>query len=124
VCVAVAAAETDFAGVGIDVELATALPADLHATVLRPAEMSSPTAAGDAKVVFAAKEAFFKLYHPRTGRFLDFLDATVRIDVVAGTFVLELRDGVPDLLGRRDFAGACGIAGGYCFAFVALRRER
>ena len=124
-CVAIVAAASDFVGVGIDIERSTALSAELHATVCRPDELPprEPTV-GDvdhAKMLFVVKEAFFKFYHPITGCFIDFLDASVRLDLARGTFVLELRDGPPAALGRRVFHGLCGHAGRYCFAFVALR---
>jgi 4'-phosphopantetheinyl transferase EntD len=128
VCVAVAASTTRFAGVGIDVELAGALPVELHATVCSPGEVAATMATAGgidaAKMLFAVKEAFFKLYHPLTGHFLDFLDVTAALDLDRGGFALRVHDGAPALLGRREFAGHCGHAGEYCFAFVALRDDQ
>ncbi len=121
-CVAVVAADSEFIGVGIDIELASPLPAELYATVCSSSELSSATYRVDqAKMLFVVKEAFFKLYHPLTGYFLDFLDVTVRLDFALGAFSLELREGPPSVLGMRVFNGVCGHVGEYCFAFVALR---
>jgi enterobactin synthetase component D / holo-[acyl-carrier protein] synthase len=125
VCVAVVAMESTFAGVGIDVESSTPLPIELYATVCRPSELSvtAPGSIDQAKMLFVVKEAFFKLYHPITNHFLDFLDVSVRLDPARGTFSLELLEGLPAVLGCRTFAGVCGHADAYCFAFVALRRR-
>lgn len=124
-CVALVASESAFVGIGIDIELAGPLPVELRATVCAPDELSeAASSAGGvepAKMLFVVKEAFFKLYHPITGHFLDFLDVTVRLDIVRGRFVLELREGPPSAAGWRVFDGVCGHAGEYCFAFVALR---
>ena len=57
-------------------------------------------------VVFSAKESIFKAWFPLTGRWLDYLDADIELDIDAGTFgVLALRsdaDGPApaDFLGR------------------------
>jgi 4'-phosphopantetheinyl transferase EntD len=122
-CVAVVAATADYAGVGIDIEPAAALLPTLHATVLHPDELAAirPAPGIDpAKMLFVVKEAFFKLYHPLTGHFLDFLDVDVQLELDRGAFRLALRDGAPAIAGQRVFTGACGLAGGYCFALVVL----
>jgi 4'-phosphopantetheinyl transferase EntD len=125
-CVAVVAPESLFVGVGIDVELSDPLPMELYATVCGSSELSAmePTTNGidHAKMLFVVKEAFFKLYHPITGYFLDFLEVVVHLDAAGGTFVLDLLDGPPALMHSRTFAGVCGHAEQYCFAFVALHR--
>ena len=124
VCVAVVAAKSVFAGIGIDVELSVPLPVELHATVCDSSEIEASGSAScsvdQAKLLFVVKESFFKLYHPLTDHFLDFTDVAVRLDLARGTFNLEVLDGSPALFGRRSFDGVWGHAGAYCFAFVAL----
>lgn len=122
-CVAVVAKQSEFVGVGVDIESSTPLSAELYATVCRPAEFvaTSLTTGDQAKLLFVVKEAFFKLYHPVTGHFLDFLDVDVRLDLPRGAFRLTLREGAPELRGEHIFTGSCGRAGPYCFAFIALR---
>ena len=124
ICVALVAAESDFIGIGIDIEISRPLEAELYATIFRSSELSmtgSVTRCIDqAKLLFVVKEAFFKLYHPLTGYFLDFLEVSVRLDLVGGTFVLELLEGPPTMLGKRKFEGVWGHSGNYCFAFVSL----
>jgi len=67
------------AGIGVDVEPAEPLPADLVDFVLTPAEQSE--AAGDPvkqRLVFACKEAVYKAVHPIDGSPLEFLDIEAR----------------------------------------------
>ena len=125
-CVAVVAMASSFIGIGIDLEVSHPLPSELYASVCRGDELSpGGTTQADfdaAKMLFVVKEAFFKLYHPLTGYFLDFLEVAVRLDMDQGTFDLHLLDGPPALMERRTFGGVCGHADAYCFAFVALER--
>jgi 4'-phosphopantetheinyl transferase EntD len=124
-CVAVAGLSSAFAGVGVDIERATPLSTELHASVCGPEELAelpcSGTAVDPAKQLFVVKEAFFKLYHPVTGHFLEFLDVSVRLERSRGMFTLQLRDAAPALLGGRVFDGWCGLADNYLFALIALK---
>jgi 4'-phosphopantetheinyl transferase EntD len=122
VCVALVAAQSDFIGFGVDIELSTSLPTELYPTVCRHNEMFPAQYCIDpAKMLFVVKEAFFKLYHPITGYFIDFLDVSVHLEPFGGTFNLELHAGPPALQGQRSFEGVCGYLGDYCFAFLSLR---
>lgn len=125
VCVAVAALQSDYAGVGIDIELSVPLPDELHATVFDPNEIAASESAtfpvDQAKLLFVVKESFFKLYHPLTGHFLDFVDVSVRLDLARRVFTVSLREGPPTLFGKRTFDGVWGHSGAYCFAFAALK---
>ena len=84
VAVAAVAVRRDLAGVGIDVEPAGALPADMLALVATPAERRM---IGDdlikAKLLFAAKEAVYKAVYPLDRVFLEFGD--IEVDLAAGT---------------------------------------
>jgi 4'-phosphopantetheinyl transferase EntD len=125
VCVAVVAANSAFVGLGIDIELSIPLPAELHASIFDSSEIdvfgSAPREIDQAKLLFVVKESFFKLYHPLTDHFLDFTDVSVRLDLVRGTFTLELLEGSPALFGMRTFDGVWGRVDAYYFAFVALK---
>ena len=73
----------DVHGIGIDIEPAEPLPADLAVRVMTDTEQR--LGAGDAlfgRRMFVAKEAVFKALFPRHGRFLDFHD--IEIDAGAG----------------------------------------
>ncbi|MBV9555855.1 MAG: 4'-phosphopantetheinyl transferase superfamily protein [Pseudolabrys sp.] len=65
-------------GIGLDLEAATPLAADMMDLVLTPAELQR--VGGDAlqaKSVFVAKEAIYKALNPLDGRFLEYHDISV-----------------------------------------------
>jgi 4'-phosphopantetheinyl transferase EntD len=99
IAVAVVGLQRDFAAVGIDVEPAVPLPADMLELVATPDELR--TIADDplgGKLLFAAKEAVYKAVHPLDGVFLEFHD--VEVDLAGRTAttrtgrVLSLRTGI------------------------------
>ena len=82
--VAVVVAPTpDICAVGVDVEPAAALAADIEPLVLTArdrdsiAQLPPPIRALGSRLVFSAKEAFYKALYPTTGVFLDFTQAWV-----------------------------------------------
>jgi len=84
IAVAAVALQRGFAGIGIDVEPAQALPADIFELVAMPGERRA--IADDllkAKVLFAAKEAVYKATYPLDRVFLEFSD--IEVDLGAGT---------------------------------------
>ena len=77
-------------GIGIDIEPAEPLPADLVDFVLTPPERRETSADPVAqRLVFAAKEAVYKAIHPLDGSALEYADITIRLFDGAAT----LRDG-------------------------------
>jgi len=69
-----------------------------------------------ALLVFSAKEAYYKLQYPLTGRFLDFHDVEIEVDQKGDAFRVRTRADVPAVLasieGRFAFAEGkilCGI---------------
>ncbi|HZP76435.1 MAG TPA: 4'-phosphopantetheinyl transferase superfamily protein [Pseudolabrys sp.] len=79
-----------YAGIGIDLEPAEALPADTLALVATAAEQRR--LADDplrGKLLFVVKEAVYKAVHPLDGEFLEFHD--IEVDFTAGT--ASLRNG-------------------------------
>lgn len=81
---AVARAET-YEGIGIDVEPAAPLPADLVELVATPLERRRYTASVlESRVLFAAKEAIYKAQFPSERVFLDFQDIEVDLDMKQG----------------------------------------
>lgn len=71
---------------GIDAELARALPGDVEALVLTEGERALGTEPLHSVLVFSAKEAVHKAIFPSTGRWLDFLEVELRIDLAEHTF--------------------------------------
>jgi len=90
VAVAAIALQRDFASIGIDIEPARDLPAEMLELVATPDELRR--IGGDlrkARLVFAAKEAVYKAAYRFDQTFLEFPD--IEVDLAAGT--ATIRDG-------------------------------
>lgn len=90
IAIAAIARSRDFAGIGVDVESAAPLDADLLDMVATPAERRA--IAGDllqARVLFAVKEAVYKSVHPLDGEFLEHHD----VEVAFATGTATIRGG-------------------------------
>jgi 4'-phosphopantetheinyl transferase EntD len=87
-CGAIVAQSGVYAGLGLDIESATPVPADLRDTICRREEQFCRSVPGYdlAKLLFVAKEAVFKAYYPITGIFLDFHDIVVEVDAAKTSF--------------------------------------
>lgn len=87
-CVAVAGHARHWAALGVDVEDATPLDPPLWPHVAIPEELDAarrvlPSGVCAGKLIFSAKEAFYKCWRPVGGRFLDFLDVALSLTVEA-----------------------------------------
>ncbi len=86
------------ASLGVDVERVTATGADIEALVCTPAERrwlnAQPAAQRERNVrlLFSAKEAFYKCQYPLTRTFLDFQEVELGIDVGGGSFTVMKPD--------------------------------
>ncbi|MFD7027950.1 4'-phosphopantetheinyl transferase [Streptomyces sp. NPDC059917] len=94
---AVVADASRVAAVGIDAELDRPLPDGVLESIALPperAQVRRHTALHPGinwgKVLFSAKECFYKAWFPQTSRELEFEDAHIRIDPLAGTFSARL----------------------------------
>jgi len=82
-CAVVVASSWDISAIGVDVEPAVALDADVEPLVLTArdrdsiAQLPLQIRTIGARLVFSAKEAFYKAVNPTTGVFLDFTQAWV-----------------------------------------------
>jgi 4'-phosphopantetheinyl transferase EntD len=117
-CVVAIAPASELFGLGIDIEHAQALPAEITARVVSQAERQSiarlPRATRDlaARLVFSAKEATYKALYPSIKRFLDFHELHVELDdaghfSVTGTGAISFATG--PIRGRYRIEG-CYIA--------------
>ncbi len=79
-----AARSTDYQSYGVDVEPATALEPDLIDVICTPSERAwvadQPNPGIAAKLIFSAKEAFYKAQYPLTGKVIAFDAVTVEIN--------------------------------------------
>lgn len=125
-CAVVLGRDSQLAAVGIDAEEAKPLEPELWSFVLTPDERAAlerePEATRGllAKVVFSAKECFYKAQYPLTGQFLGFQQ--VRITLIPGSrqFQAERVDVGGEMsrcLGRYSLDGALVLTG------IAVRRE-
>ena len=88
--VAAVARRGQLLGLGVDVEPAEPLPADVVDLVLSAAEQRKATGDGfNQRLVFAAKEAVYKAIHPLDGTPLEYADIEVELREGRAT----LRDG-------------------------------
>lgn len=91
-CVVAVTRSTEIAGVGIDIEEDTPLQAELMPMVCTPEERLwvdgfKPASRRElAKIIFSAKEAFYKCQYAITQTQLDFHDVHLRIDLAGGLF--------------------------------------
>jgi 4'-phosphopantetheinyl transferase EntD len=93
---AVVARSGELCGVGIDAEPHAALSTDMLDLVLRDEERARLLTLAGAepgrhwdRIVFCAKEAVYKSWYPLTGRWLDFEDVSITVNV-DGTFRARL----------------------------------
>lgn len=125
-CAAAAVRAGPWSSIGIDADAACALDADVADLVLRPEERRMlagvvghelPPCAD--KVVFCAKEAFYKAYFQLEGRYLDFMDACVVLHP-GGCFSIEvLKADVGPFFQRRNFDGRYAVTQGRVHAGIA-----
>lgn len=95
-------------GIGIDLEWVGRVKRNLWGRVFNEREREALEALPEgewrelaAGIGFSAKEAFFKLFHPLTGRWAEFHDATV-VAREDGRFVLECTVELPGIPGRLE----------------------
>jgi 4'-phosphopantetheinyl transferase EntD len=91
IAAAVVSWQSEFASLGLDVERASPLDAELLARVCRPDEIARWTEAAQpplllAKLTFCIKEAAYKCCWPLCGEFLEFHDIEVSLDMDAARY--------------------------------------
>ncbi len=121
---AAVASEAYVLGLGVDVEEEGALPSDMVARICVPSELKylapwSAEVGGDAaKLLFSAKEAFYKSYYPIRRRFLEFLDVAIVLRPAYNSFQVTL---VHDRsLDEAKISGRFGWALGHVFSIVTI----
>lgn len=111
-------------GLGVDLEEPARVGPHLYRRLFTAAERES-LAQGDADprlagLLFAAKEAGYKLVQPRVGRYIGFQEAEVSVDWAGGTWRLRyLGDHEPNRLMEHG-EGSFGFCGPYVIALLAL----
>jgi 4'-phosphopantetheinyl transferase EntD len=126
-CAAIAARVWDVASIGLDIEDDRPLDDEVVPLVCREADLEGRVRiersidADLPKLVFVAKEAFYKAYFPLTGCFLDFADVEMAIDPGSSVFEARLVNMArPSFDGQRQLSGRFGHIGTTMFAVAVL----
>ena len=126
-CAAIVARRSSLASVGIDIEDADPLPADLVPLVCRAADFNDRSwiersiGADLPKLVFVLKEAFYKAYQAVAESFLDFVDVEVTIDPTLCRFEARVvNDSRPSCAEHHALGGRFGRVQDTLFAVAWL----
>lgn len=130
-CGVMAAYARDFAAVGIDIDSAAPLDADLVKYVCGAAELKHRAALGGQlaadfpKLIFCAKESAYKAYFSLTRTVLEFADVDVRVSPGNGAFSAAVRASAPAMPGfGREIAGSFLVLGGRLVTWVTVPPSR
>lgn len=125
---AVAAPSSALRAIGVDLEPAVPLDADLVHRVCRPEELERLATSGalpkQAKLVFSAKESVYKCIAPRTGLFLEFEDVEILLDARTQRFQVRGHGRAAGVLAAGAIAGAFAEAGNYWLSAAWQLPER
>jgi 4'-phosphopantetheinyl transferase EntD len=127
---AVARREAGFAAIGIDLEPANELAADLWSTICSTEEqaklsvISGMTPGLAAHLLFCMKEAAFKCQFPLSQAMLDFSDFAIDIDVAAGKFSAIFQRDVAPFHANDRLSGRFAISKEHVASAVVITSER
>ena len=126
-CAVAVARVGDILAIGIDVERNDPLTPGLVPRICSASEeqrlqsLPGATPLVWAKLIFSAKEAFFKAYYPETGKYIGFHDAEVEIQHDQGKFRIALTgESAPPFFGRRHASGRFAVGQGYIFTSLVV----
>lgn len=124
-CVAAVAWQKSYAGVGIDVEPAEPLSLAIAERVATEAEMSSLGALSPllaARLIFSAKEAFYKCQFYRTRQYLGFFDVSIELEP-QGDFSARLLIDAGSIVQGRCFRGRWRQRDRFLFTAIYMPSE-
>jgi 4'-phosphopantetheinyl transferase EntD len=124
-CLAAVAWQRNYTGVGIDVERAAPLELAVAERVATVAEMSAldsmpPLLA--ARLIFSAKEAFYKCQFYRTRQFLGFFEVAIALEP-QGEFSAELLIDAGPLVRGSGFRGRWRQQAGFLFTAIHMSSD-
>ena len=118
---AVAARTGEAPALGVDAEIARALPGDTRSRLLHPSERRIDADPVLETVVFSAKEAIHKALFPLSGVRMDFLDVVVRLDHERGRFaVAAAPDAASSAPRLSELQGRFAVVGGFVLTLTYL----
>jgi 4'-phosphopantetheinyl transferase EntD len=111
---------------GLDAEVDRPLDPALVERVLRPEETRRRTGDDDllTTVIFSAKESVYKALNPLTGRFLDFHDVAIALDVAGGEFAARVLQPDWPTTAPRRLSGRWRRQGGLVLTAVEVPHRR
>ncbi len=129
-CVVAATKYRAIKGLGVDVEMAGPLEKSVKELVCTEKEKqwiaNTPPLIGPdlAKIIFSAKESFYKCLFPFTRRSLDFMDVQVVIDTHTNEFDVELiNEQAAYRVKQYNLTGRFFYSDDFVFTGVELRRQ-
>jgi 4'-phosphopantetheinyl transferase EntD len=127
-CAAAVAHAHEVIALGLDLEPAGPIERELHEALCTRDELDALEAHSGAcetwvRVLFSAKEAFYKAYFPHTRHYLDFRDVRLALRPEEGVFEARLvHDDAPSVLGQRCLHGRFAVMPGWVCTAVAVTR--
>jgi 4'-phosphopantetheinyl transferase EntD len=129
-CAVAVARRGEILSLGLDAELDTPLSEGAHARITTEADrehlatLAGPPLRVWGKLLFSAKESFYKCYFPLARTRLGFRDAEIRIEPEGGRFEARLvRSDAPPVAGYRSFYGRFAFAPPHVLTAVTLRSD-
>lgn len=122
-CLALVACVGDFAGLGLDLEPATALPDDLMDTVCTTQDRARHTSALAGRLIFCAKEATYKAQYSQSRQLLEFHDLAVTLSPDVSRFTATLLRPCTPFSEGTTFSGHLVIEDRIIAALITLPRE-
>jgi 4'-phosphopantetheinyl transferase EntD len=127
-CVAAVGLKADgYLSMGLDVEPAEALPADLFDAICTRQEQDwledrpSSERALLVRTIFSAKEATYKCQYPLTGMMMDFQD--LEISLGTDSFGATFRKDIKDFTKGTVLPGSLAVQDGYIFAAMVMTTQ-
>lgn len=124
-CVAFVGEAARFAALGLDIEPDAPLPGELVPMICLPQERARlallPVSdrGQAARMIFAAKEAAYKLQYGRTGKRMDFGDVEIVPDLENGRFDAQFDGPWDGESGTCRLSGRCGREAGFMFCMMS-----
>lgn len=118
-CMAVAGRQSDFVGIGLDLEPVQPVARDLWPSILRPEEVAADGL--DALRIFVAKEAVYKAQYPLSRQLFDF--QTMKIAMQDQAFTAQFVQAVPPFAAGDRLRGRLIQTSGFCAALCWIAPE-
>lgn len=127
VCAVAVARESEVISLGIDIETAEPLGADITQMIASTAELRDrhhiehATGVDLPKLLFAIKECVYKAYFPKVRAFLEFSDVTVGVEAGSLQFRASIARCKPPLVHRHEIAGRFAVLCDHVIAYSDVR---